>query len=205
VVELTQPAGYLPYLFSMHASAPIPPDGADERLGAAEGHTRDYGRFLVATGPYMFAGSENLDFSLPADEQEPVSGYNPGQSIQFVRNPSYDPATDGLRPAYADGMNISIGGDNNDLYNQVLAGELDMVMDEIVPPQVCGSTRPTRRSSRTCTSTRRTRFGTSRSTWRSRRSTTCTFAGRSTWPSTRRACGRCAAVRRSARSPVTSW
>jgi peptide/nickel transport system substrate-binding protein len=145
VVELTQPAGYLPYLFSMHASAPIPPDGPDERLGAAEGHTRDYGRFLVATGPYMFAGSENLDFSLPADEQEPVSGYNPGQSIQFVRNPSYDPATDGLRPAYVDGMNISIGGDNNDLYNQVLAGELDMVMDGIVPPQVLRqySTDPT--------------------------------------------------------------
>jgi ABC-type transport system substrate-binding protein len=44
-----------------------------------------------------------------------------------------------------DGMNISIGGDNNDLYNQVLAGELDMVMDGIVPPQVLRqySTDPT--------------------------------------------------------------
>jgi peptide/nickel transport system substrate-binding protein len=145
VVELNTPAGYLPYLFSMHASAPIPPDGADEPLGAAEGHTRDYGRFLVATGPYMFAGSENMDFSLPADEQTPVAGYEPGQSIQLVRNPSWDPATDTLRPAYVDGMNISIGGDNNDLYNQILAGELDLVVDGIVPPQVLRqySTDPT--------------------------------------------------------------
>jgi peptide/nickel transport system substrate-binding protein len=145
IVELTGPAGYLPYLFSMHASAPIPPDGPDERLGAAEGHTRDYGRFLVATGPYMFAGSEAMDFSLPADEQTPVSGYEPGQSIQLVRNPSWDPATDSLRPAYPDGMNISIGGDNNDLYNQILAGELDLVVDGIVPPQVLRqySTDPT--------------------------------------------------------------
>ena len=67
---------------------------------------------------------------------EPVAGYEPGKSIQLVRNPNYDPATDGLRPAYPDGFNVSIGGDNNDLYNQVLAGELDMVMDGIVPPQV---------------------------------------------------------------------
>ena len=145
VVTLSSPAGYLPHLFSMHATAPIPPDGPDERLGAAEGHTKDYGRYLVATGPYMFAGSENLDFSLPAKDQTPVSGYVPGQSIQFVRNPSYDPATDGLRPAYVDGMNISIGGDNDDLYNKVLAGELDLVMDGIVPPQVLRqySTDPT--------------------------------------------------------------
>ena len=100
--------------------------------------TRDYGRFLVASGPYQFAGSENLDFSLPADEQTPVAGYEPGKSIVLVRNPNYDPATDGLRPAYPDGFNISIGGDNNDLYNKVQAGELDGV-DGIVPPPVLRS------------------------------------------------------------------
>jgi peptide/nickel transport system substrate-binding protein len=145
VVELTGPSGYLPYLFAMHATAPIPPDAADERLGAAEGHTEDYGRFLVATGPYMFAGSENLDFSVPADDQDPVSGYNPGQSIQLVRNPSYDPATDGLRPAYPDAINVSIGGDEADLFNQVVAGQLDMVVDGVVPAQILRqySTDPT--------------------------------------------------------------
>jgi peptide/nickel transport system substrate-binding protein len=138
VVTLTEPAGYLPYLFSMHASAPIPPNG-DAPLGAAEGHTRDYGRFLVATGPYQFLGSENLDFSVPADQQTPVAGYVPGRSVQLVRNPNYDPATDGLRPAYPDGFNISIGGDNNDSYNKVQAGELDGVVDGIVPPPVLRS------------------------------------------------------------------
>ena len=138
VVTLTEPAGYLPYLFAMAASAPIPPNG-DAPLGAAEGHTKDYGRFLVATGPYEFAGSENLDFSVPADEQTPVAGYEPGKSVQLVRNPGYDPATDGLRPAYPDGFTISIGGDNNDLYNKIQAGELDGVVDGIVPPQVLRS------------------------------------------------------------------
>jgi peptide/nickel transport system substrate-binding protein len=148
VVTLTQPAGYLPYLFAMAATAPIPPNG-DAPLGAAEGHTKDYGRFLVATGPYQFVGAENLDFSLPPDEQTPVAGYEPGRSIQLVRNPNYDPSTDGLRPAYPEGFNITIGGDNNDLYNKVQAGELDGVVDGIVPPPVLRqySTDPTLQAS----------------------------------------------------------
>jgi peptide/nickel transport system substrate-binding protein len=144
VVHLTEPAGYLPYLFAMAATAPIPPNG-DAVLGAADGHTKDYGRFLVATGPYEFAGSDQLDFSQDAESQSPVTGYEPGKSIQLVRNPGYDPSTDGLRPAYPDAINVTIGGDNNDLYNKILAGELDGVVDGIVPPQVLRqfSTDPT--------------------------------------------------------------
>jgi peptide/nickel transport system substrate-binding protein len=144
VVTLSEPSGYLPYLFAMAATAPIPPNG-DAPLGAAEGHTKDYGRFLVATGPYQWAGAENLDFSLPADEQSPVAGYVPGKSMQLVRNPAYDPATDGLRPAYPDGINVSIGGDETDLYNKVVAGELDFVTDGVVPGPILRqySTDPT--------------------------------------------------------------
>ncbi len=147
VITTTEPVGYLGYLFAMAATAPIPPSG-DKTLGAADGHTKDYGRFLVATGPYEFAGSDQLDFSLPADQQTAVSGYVPGKSIQMVRNPGYDPSTDGLRPAYPNAIDISIGGDNNDLYNKVQSGELDAVVDGIVPPQVLRqySTDPTLQS-----------------------------------------------------------
>lgn len=145
VVTLERPAGDTPYLFSLPASAPIPPDDPNERLGAAEGHTKDWGRFLVSTGPYMFAGSENLDFSLPPKDQTPLSGAVVGKSYQLVRNPSWDPATDELRPAYPDAINISIGGDENDLYNKVVAGEVDLVADGLVPPQILRqySTDPT--------------------------------------------------------------
>lgn len=145
VVTTTQPAGEIPYLFSLSASAPIPPDAEDEPLGAAEGHTKDYGRFLVATGPYMFAGTENLDFSLPAEEQQPIAGVEVGKSYQLVRNPSWDPSTDSLRPAYPDAINITIGGDEQDLYNKVVAGELDLVGDGVVPAQLVRqfSTDPT--------------------------------------------------------------
>jgi peptide/nickel transport system substrate-binding protein len=130
-VTVTEPTGDLGWRFAMSATTPIPPNG-DARLGAAEGHTKDYGRFLVSTGPYMFEGSEAMDFSLPADKQEPVSGYTPGRSIVMVRNPSWSAETDDLRPAYADEITIEIGGSVADLYNKLEAGELDYVMD---PPE----------------------------------------------------------------------
>ena len=135
VINLTEPTGDLGYRFAMGATAPIPPNG-DAVMGAADGHTRDYGRFLVATGPYQIEGAADLDFSLPVKDQEPVAGYEPGKSIVLERNPYYDPGTDGLRPAYADRIEVTMGGDNNDLYNKIQAGELDLVTDGIVPRDV---------------------------------------------------------------------
>jgi ABC-type transport system substrate-binding protein len=86
-IRETQPDATLPYLLAMADSAPIPPmpGHPDERFGVATGHVQDgdvthvggYGRFLVASGPYMFEGSPSLDFSVPPDQQTPVSGYSP--------------------------------------------------------------------------------------------------------------------------------
>ena len=138
VVKITEPAGDLPWRFAMPATAPIPPNPADPNavLGVADGHTTNYGRYIVGTGPYMFEGSENLDFSVPAKDQEPVAGYVPGRQIVLVRNPSYDPATDGLRPAYPDRIEATIGGDVADLYNKVDTGEVDYVADTHPPANV---------------------------------------------------------------------
>jgi peptide/nickel transport system substrate-binding protein len=133
-VTLTEPAGDLGYRFSMPATAPIPPLN-DEELGVATGHDKDYGRYLVASGPYMFKGSEALDFSVPIKDQEPVAGYVPGRSIELVRNPSWDSSTDDLREAYPDEIVTTIGGDNNDLYNKVEQGVIDLVVDGVVPPE----------------------------------------------------------------------
>jgi peptide/nickel transport system substrate-binding protein len=136
VVNITEPAGDLPWRFAMPATAPIPPNPADPtaRLGVAEGHTTNYGRFLVGTGPYMFEGSENLDFSVPAKGQDTVAGYVPGREIVLVRNPSYDPSTDTLRPAYVDRIEVTIGGDEADLFNKIDTGEVDYVADDATPP-----------------------------------------------------------------------
>jgi peptide/nickel transport system substrate-binding protein len=133
VVTVTAPTGDLPYRFAMPATAPIPPDAPGERFGAAEGHRKDYGRFLVASGPYMLKGSEGLDFSLPPSEQESV--YTQGEPWALVRNPSWEPATDELRPAYVDRVEFTVPPPpKNDqafermterIWGMVDAGELD--------------------------------------------------------------------------------
>jgi peptide/nickel transport system substrate-binding protein len=54
----------------------------------------------------------------------------------FVRNPSYDPATDGLRPAYPDRIEVQVGGEVQDLLDKVDAGVIDMCV-------TCLGTAPT--------------------------------------------------------------
>ena len=131
-IKLTELTTDLAHRFSMPTTAPIPPlDGAE--LGAAEGHDKNYGRFLVSSGPYMFEGSETMDFSVPAKDQTEVPGYLPGRSIQLVRNPSWSADTDDLRLAYPDTIEVTIGGDNDDLYNQLELGEIDLVVDGVEP------------------------------------------------------------------------
>jgi peptide/nickel transport system substrate-binding protein len=151
VVRLVEPAGDLGHRLALPAAAPIPPGAAD--------HHRDYGPYLVSTGPYMFEGADDLDFSLPADRQVPVSGFVPFHenaraftpgSITLVRDPSWDPTTDPLRAAYVDRIEIAIGGASVDytapydypadyiaanrrLFEAVLAGDLDLILDTSPP------------------------------------------------------------------------
>ena len=135
VVTLNEPTGDLGNRLAMPASAPIPPlpGDAKERLGAATGHDADWGQFLVATGPYMFEGSDVLDFSKPAKEQDPVAGYSPGRSIVLVRNPSWDASTDELRPAYADRIETTIGGTAEDIALKIDSGDMDLGLDAVPP------------------------------------------------------------------------
>jgi ABC-type transport system substrate-binding protein len=74
----------------------------------------------------MIEGSEGLDLSLPPEDQEPTAGFStpgyvrkhphepwtvaaPGQ-LTLVRNPSWDPATDDLRAAYPDRIEVQLRG-----------------------------------------------------------------------------------------------
>jgi ABC-type transport system substrate-binding protein len=135
VVRLTEITGDLPYRFTLPATAPIPE-------GASEGHDDDYGRFLVASGPYMVEGSEDLDFSVPPEQQQPASGFVPAStttrkrvteveepgSLVLVRNPSWDQATDPLRPAYPDRIELADEGRSSlEVARLVDAGEVDLV------------------------------------------------------------------------------
>jgi len=137
VVQLDRVTSDLAYRFTLSATAPIP-------AGASEGHDEDYERFVVASGPYMVEGADRIDFSAPPDAQVPASGYVPpvitGQaevptpgSLVLVRNESWDPATDQLRPAYPDRIELTLGGDDAEFARLVDDGEIDMLFNEASP------------------------------------------------------------------------
>lgn len=137
VVHLTDPTGDLGYLFSLPATAPIPPDPVSgSRLGAASGHNKNYGSFLVSSGPYMIKGAEELDFTMPPKEREPVAGYEPRRSLELVRNPSWDPTTDAIRPAYPDVIEVRVGTSLSKAAHRVRDGESDVLMNMFLPPQI---------------------------------------------------------------------
>jgi peptide/nickel transport system substrate-binding protein len=76
-----------------------------------------------------------MAFSLPPDEQVPASGLEPGKSITLVRNPSWDPDSDALRPAYVDRIEVTLGRRSDDrgslrkMSRQVDAGALDLLVN----------------------------------------------------------------------------
>jgi len=137
VVRLDQVTGDLAYRFTMPATAPIPE-------GASDGHDDDYARYLVASGPYMIEGSEHVDPSAPATEQDPAAGFVPPTltpdgavdqpgSLVLVRNPAWDPADDQLRPASPDRIELTLGGLDEEIARRVDDGELDLVFGASSP------------------------------------------------------------------------
>jgi peptide/nickel transport system substrate-binding protein len=127
VVKLDKPIGYFPYIWTLPATAPIPPSPTDPNapLGVATGHGPNYAPFLASTGPYMWQGADQIDFNQPAKDQKAASGYQAGKSYVLVRNPSWSAATDPLRKAYVDQLDFTVGATVPDLENKVESGELD--------------------------------------------------------------------------------
>jgi peptide/nickel transport system substrate-binding protein len=127
MVELSAPNPDIPFLFTMPATAPIPTELIDAHYDAVE-----LGQFLVSSGPYQWEGMEGLDLT----GKTPPSGMDIGKSYVLVRNPQWDPATDEVRKAYLDSIEIQVGGEVQDLLDKVNAGAVDWCID-------CGATAAT--------------------------------------------------------------
>ena len=128
---LTEPVGDFLYRLAMPATAPIPEEVAKCHTQAGE-----YGRYVIASGPYMIEGSDKLDASSCAT-QKPISGFNPTSQLSLVRNPAYDPASDdpSIRQAFPDAFRFTIDTNQNDIFTKIAAGELEASYDA-PPPAV---------------------------------------------------------------------
>jgi peptide/nickel transport system substrate-binding protein len=120
IFHLTRPTGDFLYRLAMAATAPMP-----REVAGCFNHTSGaYGRDVVSSGPYMIAGADRVDASSCATIK-PMSGFDPSKKLILVRNPNYDPATDTLRGAYLDGIDIRIDSNVNDIYSKIESGALD--------------------------------------------------------------------------------
>jgi peptide/nickel transport system substrate-binding protein len=124
-IRLVRPSGDLGARLSLFHAAPIPPVGSGARLGAADGLDESYGPFLVSSGPYMYEGSGEVDLSVPPAERRPAQGYGLPASLRLVRNPSWDRATDPLRKAYADRIEV-VGTSEQSALRRLRTGDADV-------------------------------------------------------------------------------
>ncbi|WP_078955112.1 ABC transporter substrate-binding protein [Streptomyces griseus] len=99
VFRLAEADSRFPYLLTMGATAPVP-RGRDT---AAR-----YGTRPMASGPYRF------------------SSYQPDRSLVLVRNEHWDRATDPLRKALPDRVELTITTDQEKVDQQLLAGTADL-------------------------------------------------------------------------------
>lgn len=147
------------YMLALPVTAPIPPQPGDPEapFGVATGYDVTprpdggedaYGRVLAASGPYMYEGAAEVDYSMPPEERTPASGFTPWKvdihrdfrvtefgSITLVRNPSWRPEDDPLRLALPDRIEL-VGGTPKDLFAEMESDEVTMVFDSDPPPRM---------------------------------------------------------------------
>jgi len=99
VFTLASPDSDLLYLLSMPAASPVP---------AAKDTGTTYGNKPVSTGPYKF------------------ETWDEGKKLSMVRNTNWDPATDKIRKALPDRVEIIFGTAPEEIDNQLLSGDIDI-------------------------------------------------------------------------------
>ena len=132
VFHLQKPTGDLLYRLAMPATSPFP-----EEVAKCFTKAGDYGRDVIATGPYMIKGEDKLNTS-SCSTIKPISGFDPTKFMTIVRNPAYDPSTDSPtdRENNVDGVNIVIDTNTSDIFDKIAAGELDGSWASVPPPEV---------------------------------------------------------------------
>jgi peptide/nickel transport system substrate-binding protein len=99
VFKLKQPFAGFDYIAQLPMTAPVPPD---KDTGT------DYKKHVISSGPYMF------------------KTYDPGKSMVLVRNPNWDAASDPVRKALPDEINVALKQNQDDIDNRLIAGQLDV-------------------------------------------------------------------------------
>jgi peptide/nickel transport system substrate-binding protein len=128
VFTLTRPSGVsFAASLVMPITVPVPAEYA-RRFDAH--HPSTYNTHVAFTGPYMVQNTAS----------GALSGYRPGRSIQLVRNPSWDAATD-YRPAYLTSIRIRTNAANSSAAARQVATGRDLLLDTNPPARTLRQVR----------------------------------------------------------------
>jgi peptide/nickel transport system substrate-binding protein len=109
-ITLDQPAGDFLSILTLPFFAPVPGEyAAHYQVGA------NYDGHVVGSGPYT------------------PTTYDPGRLVVLDRNPNWDPATDPLRKAWVDRIEIRLGVRNSSIQRVIDHEEADLSLDSHVP------------------------------------------------------------------------
>ncbi len=107
---LKKPAPDFLSIVTLPFFAPVPRDYASKfKVGP------DYGKHIVGSGPYT------------------LKSYTPEKSIELVRNTNWDPATDPLRKAWVDKIEMRIGLEPDAIQQAIERGDADLSLDSQPP------------------------------------------------------------------------
>ncbi len=99
VFHLKKPFAGFDYFAQLPSTMPVP---------AAKDTGTNYKSHVISSGPYMFKTVE------------------PGKQYVLVRNPNWDAASDPLRKALPDEIDVQLKQNQDDIDNRLLAGQLDV-------------------------------------------------------------------------------
>jgi peptide/nickel transport system substrate-binding protein len=131
VFHLTHPVGDFLNRLTMDATAPIPPS-----VGQCFPSSGTYGYDIIASGPYIIQGAQNLNVS-SCKTIKPLPGMKPESQITLVRNPDYNPATDRQsgRKNYPNAIQFTIDTNVTDIFGKIQTGGFDTTLFD-QPPKV---------------------------------------------------------------------
>jgi peptide/nickel transport system substrate-binding protein len=125
ILKLKRPVSELRYRLTMAAVAPQPAEIANCFNKTAG----QWGRYQIASGPYMIRGTDKLDKTSCAT-MKPIEGFDPSATngfLHIVRNPNYDPSTDTkeMRENLLDGVSLTLNTNTDDIFNRIENGLTD--------------------------------------------------------------------------------
>jgi peptide/nickel transport system substrate-binding protein len=124
IFNLTQPTGDFLYRLAMPAAGPQP-----QEVAGCFTKPNEYGRYIISSGPYMFAGSDKLNATScdTIRASGGISGFDGDKVMDLVRNPAYSPSTDSpkARENFPDQFTFTVNSNPDDIYARVTRGDIE--------------------------------------------------------------------------------